>query len=278
MDKNKVEFRPNHRTGRRSVLKLLGIVAGTTFGTTTISSAKESDLYLGETHFVEAYVEHPDAPDLVTAVRCGRADYVPDVGSHRITLTEAPVNTFEINTGVFTIGRRYGPLEGTVPLNTSDKSIAQRANYRQLGAQYLKLATPTTHPSMHVSQNNEHVEVSSTNKKIKVEPGETVSTDLQRRSVEFERPRDADESGEHSRKTTDQRGPPSIVEEVQPNLTVRNHGQIEVYGGDDVVVLPLNSSDPYAQSRVAAARRVLDDPTIDEEDELLIISNKSKKN
>lgn len=260
MSKNK-HGKDNIDAKRRDVLKATGAAAS--FGAidlTGIQTARTEDpeFYLGDVQYVETIVEHEDAPQRPRTHRDGLIEYVVDEPTRRLTLTGAPLDVFQTNDTVVTTGNDFYGLPASIPKLATTDRLTVTADYSRLREEILALEDQYTVPHVQLSaEGGDTVTATADGRNVTVAADDTATLELEPRDVKVRGQSTGTKMVENPRTEGDELievAKEGSVEPVAvtPTVKVRNHGTLKVYGTPNGRVLPLDSTNEYAQNRVSS--------------------------
>ncbi|WP_276280074.1 hypothetical protein [Halorussus caseinilyticus] len=222
-------------------------------GTSTdLAAADPSKFERGTVQFVEVKEEFPNAPTGPKSARHGTAGYVVEPSKKRLTLTNAPVDTFTGDSGVVAADGEFYESGTSFPITKSRYQIPVETDYRGLTNEYVGLGRKRSVPKASLVEANGAVRLATGGDEMRVPEGQ---------EAEFE---------DRTVSVTPANGERPVS--ARQRITVRNHGQVTLYAHEDYMVFPLASNDPYARARVQSLLALAQDQLskIDEADLLAV--------
>lgn len=218
---------------RRSVLKTaagLGVLTVGLGSSADLAAADPNKFDRGTVHFVEVKEEYPNVPTGPEISRHGTAGYVVEPEKSRLTLTNSPIDAFTTGGAVIAADGEYYESSVSFPVTKSKYHLPVETDYRHLKNRYVALNQERDIPKVTVTRADGAIQVNGDMINVRVPDGQDVEVASQQVSVT---PAAANESVS-----------------LQQQIQVRNHGQVTLFGHEDYLIFPLNSSDSYAQARV----------------------------
>ena len=181
-------------------------------------------------HFVEIKEEYPNAPAGPKTSRHGTAGYVVEPEKSRLTLINAPVDSFTSSDTVVTADGEYYGSGASVPMTESKYHLPVKTDYQHLKNSYIALSQARNNREFTVTRAGSAVQVDGNPVNTRVPAGQNAEVANKEVSVRL-----AGADGSVS---------------LQQRIQVRNHGQVTVFGHENYSLLPPNSADSDAQARV----------------------------
>jgi hypothetical protein len=258
---------------RRQALKGIGATAGA-FGLGVngigLTTAQDSSYDRGDSLFIETKVEYDGLETSAQSTGTGLLNYVVDTDRDRVTLN-GDLTEYESADVVLTNGSSFTTGGTSIPAQRHRRSLTATTDYRRQNERLIPLAQPATIPAITATSSGETVTLRVQGQTASVSPGEEVTLELEPTPVTVHERL----SGDTAADPADQ--PSTKTRKVTPRITATNHGQLTVYSGTDVRIIPLDVDDPYARSRARSYIEVAPQEVVEQTEQNLLVVEETQE-
>lgn len=237
------------------------------------AEATASELSVGRSVFVETVLEHPTAPQWPRIESDGVAPYYIDNKNKRLTLAGAPLEPFE--KGDVIRARGYYSPPAVIFGDRERSTLTVEADYRQVSGTEVAVEDKQQSSQVSVRVKDDTIFLSTKTQSVEVGPDTEQILELKQREVTVRgrstetklvpNPRDV------GPETVEKLLPgPLKQHKVNPVLKIRNHGELEVFGEESALILPLQSDDKYAQTAIESLRATDASLNVNRDSDLLV--------
>lgn len=253
---------------RRSALKTIGAAGITSGGIVPVSSASSANAenyYLGKSVFTEVKVEYSDIRSNLFSTGFGLLGYIVDHRRGRVIINDGPTDVGG-NDLILTNSESYVGERESLRSQVVKRGLTAETDYRRHRRRIVPIDGSVTAPEVSVARNGEAVNVQVPNREFSVGARDE-------RTVQLEAEEYAVRTKSQNPTDMNRLEPvESRTQEVRPELSIRNHGIVSIFGADGQRLLPLGTGGGYSRSRRLAHRNLAPDSVTNQSsDDLLAV-------
>lgn len=266
------------KSNRRNILKTcaasVGVGGLASINAISTRAAKQDGFLIGQRSFTEIQIYYDVPNNARVAHADGKIEYLTDASSEQLGILNGDlVNNFENSERlVVTNGTLYN---GSRKINHNPtKSLPITSEFNIGSERAILVEREISHPTIRIGDENRNgitasiIEEGSEKKhSVTVGPGETVENSLSPIEVEPYDNRNLEPTEEQEEKDN---------QLVEPNVRIKNHGELNIYGKEGYSVVPANHQDDYVDHFLAVHRQKLDSNTLRKPSQDLIIVDRGE--